>query len=217
MTKLKMASKNDPCCSRKRDSIQDGIPMEKKAKPDYRWNMKLYSAMQDPKLIVDDSDELVVVIKDLYPKAKHHYLVIPKANKPNLKDLGAEDVKLLKHMKDVGESLIAKVQREKKDEGPKQVKFRMGYHAVPSMQQVHMHVISQDFDAPRLKNKKHWNSFTSAFFLEVDWVIGELESKGCIRIDKARYEAMLKEPLKCHVCSAAQTNMPRLKAHIKQH
>lgn len=32
--------------------------------------------------------------------------------------------------------------------------------------QVHLHVISQDFDSPCLKNKKHWNSFTTEYFIE---------------------------------------------------
>lgn len=36
----------------------------------------------------------------------------------------------------------------------------------------------QDFDSPGLKNKKHWNSFTSAFFLDADWVLGQLRSTG---------------------------------------
>lgn len=31
---------------------------------------------------------------------------------------------------------------------------------------VHLHVISQDFDSPSLKNKKHWNSFTTDYFME---------------------------------------------------
>lgn len=31
---------------------------------------------------------------------------------------------------------------------------------------VHLHVISQDFDSPCLKNKKHWNSFTTDYFME---------------------------------------------------
>ena len=212
-----MASASDGCGSRKRASGQDGISVEKKAKPNNHWSMKLYDSMKDPKLIVDDSDKDVVVIKDVYPKAKHHYLVIPRANKPSLNDLGAKDIELLKHMKEVGESLIAKVLKEKKDKDQGQLKFRMGYHAVPSMQQLHMHVVSQDFDSPCLKNKKHWNSFTSAFFLEVDWVISELKKKRCIQVDKMRYEAMLKDPLKCHVCGAVQTNMPTLKAHIRQH
>lgn len=43
--------------------------------------------------------------------------------------------------------------------------FKIGYHAEPSMQQVHLHVISTDFHSPALKNKKHWNSFTTEFFI----------------------------------------------------
>ena len=33
---------------------------------------------------------------------------------------------------------------------------------------VHLHAISQDFDSPSLKTKKHWNSFTSAYFVDSD-------------------------------------------------
>lgn len=43
--------------------------------------------------------------------------------------------------------------------------FKIGYHAEPSMQQVHLHVVSTDFNSPALKNKKHWNSFTTDFFV----------------------------------------------------
>ena len=35
-----------------------------------------------------------------------------------------------------------------------------------STSHVHLHVISQDFDSPCLKNKKHWNSFNTEYFLE---------------------------------------------------
>lgn len=35
-----------------------------------------------------------------------------------------------------------------------------------SYSQVHLHVISQDFDSPSLKNKKHWNSFTTDYFMD---------------------------------------------------
>lgn len=43
--------------------------------------------------------------------------------------------------------------------------FKIGYHAEPSMQQVHLHVISTDFNSPSLKTKKHWNSFNTAYFV----------------------------------------------------
>lgn len=43
--------------------------------------------------------------------------------------------------------------------------FKIGYHAEPSMQQLHLHVISTDFNSPSLKTKKHWNSFNTKFFV----------------------------------------------------
>lgn len=41
--------------------------------------------------------------------------------------------------------------------------FKIGFHAQPSMQRVHLHVISRDFHSPCLKTKKHWNSFNTPF------------------------------------------------------
>lgn len=49
--------------------------------------------------------------------------------------------------------------------GRKFDEFKIGYHAEPSMQQVHLHVISTDFNSPSLKTKKHWNSFNTDFFV----------------------------------------------------
>lgn len=43
---------------------------------------------------------------------------------------------------------------------------RYGYHAIPSMSQLHLHMISQDFDSPCLKTKRHWNSFNTKYFLD---------------------------------------------------
>ena len=43
--------------------------------------------------------------------------------------------------------------------------FALGFHAAPSMRQLHLHVISLDFASEALKNKKHWNSFATAFLV----------------------------------------------------
>ena len=34
------------------------------------------------------------------------------------------------------------------------------------MAQIHLHVISQDFDSPSLKTKKHWNSYNTKYFID---------------------------------------------------
>jgi aprataxin len=178
------------------------------------WNMKLFEAMENPSLVIDDSDDLVVVIKDAFPKAKHHFLVLPREVIPEIKHVSRDHLDLLKHMKRTGETVSEDI---KKKPGREKLCFRLGYHALPSMKQLHMHVISQDFDSACLKTKKHWNSFTSDFFLEADYVIGEIEKNGSLNPDKEKYEALLKLPLKCHVCGRALKNMPELKNHLIQH
>jgi len=46
----------------------------------------------------------------------------------------------------------------------------IGFHARPSMQRLHLHVISTDFISPHLKTKDHWNSFTTPFFLHASGI-----------------------------------------------
>ena len=90
---------------------------------------------------------------------------------------------------------------------------------IPSMAQVHMHVISQDFDSPCLKTKKHWNSFNTSYFMPLDYVrdllikYGNLK-KAEIQIDK---DNLLKKDLQCNQCDMKPKNMPELKLHLKQH
>lgn len=90
----------------------------------------------------------------------------------------------------------------------------MGFHSIPSIEQLHLHVISQDFDSPALKHPKHWRSFATEFFRPVDVVLEELKSQGRSMMSKERAEQLLRSPLKCHRCHAVQTNLPALKRHI---
>ncbi|CAI7885116.1 unnamed protein product [Closterium sp. NIES-54] len=61
---------------------------------------------------------------------------------------------------------------------PQPLRFRFGFHQVPSMHQLHLHAISQDLDSPHLKHKKHWNSFASPFFRDALQVISQIEQHG---------------------------------------
>ena len=48
----------------------------------------------------------------------------------------------------------------------------VGFHALPSLAPLHLHVLSPDLDSPWLKTKRHFNSFTQAsFFLRLDDVL----------------------------------------------
>lgn len=167
--------------------------------------------MEDPELVVQ-SDDSCVIIKDAYPKARCHYLVLPKEKITSLRSLNSSHLELIKHMLECGQEIVSEI-------SPKQpnLKFRLGYHAVPSMTQLHMHVVSQDFDSTCLKTKKHWNSFTTDFFISAQTIIKMLKEEGRIQLDTGRYEELLKRPLQCHVCQRSMANMPQLKDHIKVH
>lgn len=66
-----------------------------------------------------------------------------------------------------------------------------------------------------MKNKKHWNSFTTPFFIETQQVESALREQGRVVLDRPKLEGYLKESLRCHACHAVQTNMPTLKSHLR--
>ncbi len=84
------------------------------------------------------------------------------------------------------------------------------------MSQLHLHAISQDFDSPCLKNKKHWNSFNTDYFVPSEKVISDLRQYGEVQlISSSEGREELKKNLKCHKCEYVPKNLPDLKAHIK--
>ncbi len=147
------------------------------------------------------TDDQLVFILDLYPKARHHALAI--ARQPGLdsvRDLNPGHMPLLVHMYHVGLRWIAALhsmqnagssissadggvaagaaaaqaafgqgsggsgqQQQQQQHGFEPVPggWRIGFHSLPSMRQLHMHVVSTDFDSPKLKTKEHWNRLGS--------------------------------------------------------
>jgi len=169
----------------------------------------------NPQKFPDDvysSDENTVVIFDKYPKAKFHFLVMPSKIVGGYSNLTSDSVDMLKKMKKKADSIVEEYSKKH----PK-LSFRIGFHAIPSLSQLHMHVISQDFDSECLKNKKHWNSFTTEFFIDANDFIRTLAKDGEISFDKTRYENMLQRDLQCHRCKAQMGNMTKLKQHIQNY
>ena len=80
-----------------------------------------------------------------------------------------------------------------------------------------MHVISRDFDSVCLKTKKHWNSFTSDYFLHVEAVLTALKTKKRVEVDSEKSKHLLKQNLYCHICKKEEPTMPKLKLHIRSH
>ncbi|KNC82942.1 hypothetical protein SARC_04789 [Sphaeroforma arctica JP610] len=160
-------------------------------------------------------DKACVVVRDTYNKARCHMLVIPKRSIDEPKCLTTADLPLLQHIHERSLWVIAKMKRDHPE--LRDVGFRAGIHAIPSVRQLHIHVISQDFDSERLKNKKHWNSFTTEYFIDTDELLAMLKAKGEVKVDSEKVQAALKRDMKCHVCDQPLRNIPLLKKHIKTH
>jgi aprataxin len=135
---------------------------------------------------VVEYDDDVVIIKDLFPKALRHYLIIPRDkvvtdqhpltvfHRNYDKYSATELYALLSKQVDRTKQLILEDLQSvmpKCEENSLQLKslglfVRVGFHAVPSLKNLHLHVITNDFHSPRLKHKKHYNSFNTPFFLD---------------------------------------------------
>jgi len=99
----------------------------------------------------------------------------------------------------------------------------VGFHAVPSMEHLHLHVISSDLCAPALKTKRHYNSFSprAGFFVPLDEVRAwfdddEQHELAKVRLAPEEYEPRLKNALECFRCSVPAKNMPALKKHLQE-
>ena len=72
----------------------------------------------------------------------------------------------------------------------------------------------QDFDSSWLKTKKHYNSFTTSFFIELSTLEHTLKQGEKLEVGPQDMKALLKNGMICHKCQAAISNIPSLKAHL---
>jgi aprataxin len=138
----------------------------------------LKDPVNHPSVIGYDDD--FVVIKDLFPKASVHLLILPR-----------DPIKQTQHPSEAFQdaTFFAKVKVEAAKwrslaakelartlcpptksipERDWEAEIKVGIHSVPSMHHLHIHVISRDMHSPCVKHKKHYNSFTTPFFVGLD-------------------------------------------------
>lgn len=114
-------------------------------------------------------DDEVIIIRDGFPKSVRHWLVIPRDKEISRLDpvLALKNVKnytMLKPYVDKAKSMIIK-ELQAEYNGDWLTFVKCGVHAIPSLANLHIHVILQDFNSNRMKHKKHYNSFTTPFFI----------------------------------------------------
>lgn len=142
-------------------------------------------------------NEEFVIIHDRFPKSSLHLLLLPRdPDKTRLHPFDAlEDTRFLSKVQTEAKkvrALAATELRRKYGKDSAQDKKRnealdtepppdelpsgrdweqeimCGVHAYPSMNHLHIHVMSVDRFSERLKHRKHYNSFSTPFFVNID-------------------------------------------------
>jgi aprataxin len=138
-----------------------------------------------------------VVVNDLYPKSAVHTLLLPRSPRSRLHPFEAFDdpvflakvqAEALKLKQFVAKELqrrFGKCSKADKlreaalngnvewesDELPKgrdwTREVKVGIHAHPSMNDLHVHVISRDMSSECMRHRKHYNSFNTPFLIDV--------------------------------------------------
>lgn len=174
----------------------------------------------------------LVVIYDRFPKACVHLLVLPAQHyleSQGIADLTAAHLPRLVAMhalaRRLADCLQAQMQqhRQGRRRGAK-VEVRLGYHAVPSIPHLHLHVISSDLDSPQLSKKAHWNSFTTDFLVppeRVEKVL--LERGGCGEIVRqfrgggaGGHGWTQQQEMRCPRCGLEGRSLPAMKGHYAE-
>jgi len=137
-----------------------------------------------------------VLIRDLYPKASVHLLLLPRdlkishilpsynafnSNPEFLNNAKAEAEKavqiavseLRRQYSSVSASEEKRIKAMEADDPPTELpegrdwrkEIKIGIHKAPSMNNLHIHIISRDMHSACMKRRKHYNSFNTPFFV----------------------------------------------------
>lgn len=183
-----------------------------------------------------------VLIRDLYPKATVHLLLLPRS--PAHYDLhphdafadpeflatvraeaaSAADLAAAELERKLGRySASTKARNEALDAGhyegaPKgrdyRREIRVGIHAHPSMSHLHVHVFSRDMHSECVKHRKHYNSFNTPFLVPLEvYPLGEEDELRSVAFQNGNLSA----PFVCWRCGRGFGNrFSELKRHLEE-
>lgn len=194
-----------------------------------------------PDIVVYHNEDFVA-IHDMFPKSSLHLLLLPRdQTKTRLHPFDAfEDAEFLAKVKAESHKLrtlaAAELRRKYgKDSAQEQARqaalsanpppndlpqgrdwekeIVVGVHAVPSMNHLHVHVLSVDRYSDRLKHRKHYNSFSTPFFVPIeDFPLAEDDVRR-----NPTGEGYLKRDFICWRCGKIFGNrFAELKQHLEQ-
>lgn len=175
-------------------------------------------------------DAACCVVWDPFPKARYHLLLVPKPGvlPPRTEPTGGaregashgiidgpdqldpSHLPALRALHAVAEAVADRIRRLHQD--PAVPDFWVGYHSVPSLRPLHLHIISSDLVSPFLTTRQHYLSFASSAFLRARAIEDALEEHGRVDIHRAAVEATLShKAIRCHIDRRVFHSVPDLK------
>ncbi|KAL2267300.1 hypothetical protein VTJ83DRAFT_4577 [Remersonia thermophila] len=197
-----------------------------------------------PPSVVVRYTEHAVLIRDAFPKATVHLLLLPRSAGHSLRHPTAalsEDPELLAILRQEAEeaarlaaaelerklggfSAASRARREAMARGDPPASWppgrdwarelRVGTHAHPSMAHLHVHIISRDMHSERMKHRKHYNSFTTPFLVPL---ADHPLAEDDVRRDTGYQNGNLSAELRCWRCGKGFGNkFAELKRHLEE-
>ncbi|VEU21234.1 DEKNAAC102198 [Brettanomyces naardenensis] len=123
------------------------------------------------------SDRNAIIIRDQYPKSIFHFLVIPRSKKhtllkPQMAFQDADFRHLMEGYVEKAKDMLVEEFNERYEvrDSTDSIEnhIKVCCHSVPSLRNLHIHVMTTDLYSTCLKHKKHYNSFGSSFAINWD-------------------------------------------------
>ncbi|KAK9455051.1 HIT-like domain-containing protein [Dipodascopsis uninucleata] len=180
--------------------------------------------------VIKFTDQFTLIC-DKYPKATVHLLVLPrdlkmtklhpfqafsrKTSEQTVTGQFYQNVKnFVDESKEVARSMLEQKHNRKFTLGD----IKTGVHADPSMANLHIHIISVDNYSDFLKNKKHYNSFNTDFFVPFDaltTISSDIDDR--VKLGPANLMQLLNSDLICWQCQENFGNkFKQFKEHLKE-
>ena len=235
---LMSARSNPPAPLKPKSSTRQSVFRDRDGLGVYIANPASY-----PSSLVITYSDAFVTIHDRYPKSSIHLLLLPrdptkillhpfialsdpvfcaqvKAEVRKLKILVAKELK----RRFGAESAAEKKREEALDKGEEaegevpegrdwSEEVIAGIHAHPSMNHLHIHILSRDFHSDCMRHRKHYNSFHTPFLIDI-------EDFPLAKDDRRRHpgrEGYLDEALRCWRCGKGfGKSFASLKRHLEE-
>lgn len=218
---------------RRKLSPQSSSPPKKRKQEFTSFRDALAIYINDPKLHLNDKTiirytDTTTLIYDKFPKSSIHLLLLPRILEistlhpfkvlcPNISTFKDDYYNLLKPAVDEAKGVALTLLQRKFNRKFVGSDIKAGIHACPSLSNLHIHIISVDNYSPSLKNRKHYNSFNTDFFVLFEDLKDLKVSDKRINEEELYSQQLLKKDLICWRCGGNFANQFRkLDAHLAE-